>query len=297
MVKHELASDEYYEWYLNHDCPHGTVVQFVWGNRPGQCRARLEPGDQRELIHVGEWRRLTPSLCLRQRLTRDMGLQMGRETLKAAAEASKQQEARGPRLGTGLDDAVEQAKATKPEERGRDLLRRRDRPSPERDAKKRRSVVEIMHERALSRAGSDQDGQRGKLKKDKKKKRSNRRRRSRSRRRKAKSLEDPSSSSTESSKSSPSDFHSTSARGGELWRVAEKKPGRLAQISLDEVTRYLAGRNEMGGAENHWRGEKVLAYLNQVILGHHSAGQVGIRNQRELSTSSWRGITCERWIC
>ena len=53
------------------------------------------------------------------------------------------------------------------------------------------------------------------------------------------------------------------------------------------MTRYLAGRNEMGGHESRWQGEKVLADLNQVILSHHPtspASQVGIRNQSELTT-------------
>ena len=53
---------------------------------------------------------------------------------------------------------------------------------------------------------------------------------------------------------------------------------------MNEMTRYLAGRNETSGHESYWQGEKVLAYLNQVILSHHPANQVGIRNQRELTT-------------
>ena len=50
------------------------------------------------------------------------------------------------------------------------------------------------------------------------------------------------------------------------------------------MTRYLASRNEMGGHEAYWQGEKVMAYLNQVILSHHPVNQVSIRNQRELTT-------------
>ena len=57
--------------------------------------------------------------------------------------------------------------------------------------------------------------------------------------------------------------------------VAQKKPGRLSQLSR---------RSELGNSESHWRGEKVLAYLNQVILSHHPVSQVGIRNHRELMT-------------
>lgn len=210
---------------------------------------------------------------------------MGREALRAAAAEAKKAEAATPKRGTSLDAVVEQMRRDPPDQRGRDQGRRRDRLSPVRETKRRKSVVEIMQERAQSRTRSDQEESRRKESKKKKKKRKHPRR-SRSRRRKAKEVGESSSSSAESSASSSSapDFRSASARGGELWRIAQKKPGRLAQLSLDEMTRYLAGRNEMGGRESYWRGEKVLAYLNQVILSHHPASQVGIRNLRELTT-------------
>ena len=76
--RHELISDEYYDWYVNHDCTHGIILHFCSG-RAGQCRARLEPGDQRELIHVGKWRLVTPALCLRQAYTQKLGVELGLE--------------------------------------------------------------------------------------------------------------------------------------------------------------------------------------------------------------------------
>ena len=82
--RHELITDEYYDWYVNHDCTHGTLLHFCSG-RVGQCRTRLEPGDQRELVHVGKWRQLTPALCLRQAYTQKLGVEMGLEALKKAA--------------------------------------------------------------------------------------------------------------------------------------------------------------------------------------------------------------------
>lgn len=174
-----------------------------------------------------------------------------------------------------MEKEVEQAR--KEQERGREETRGRPTSrSPVEEPRKKRSVVEIMESRAKARADSDRDSDRRKRRKKRKKKKESRK--------KAKDLKDTSSSESESKESSSSHFHTASARGGELWRVAQKKPGRLAQKSLDEMSRYLGGRNELGGAENHWSGEKVLAYLNQVILAHHSVSQVGIRNHRELMT-------------
>ena len=156
-----------------------------------------------------------------------------------------------------MDKALEELRREPMPERGRDMGRRKDLGSPPAGRKKKaekKSVVEIMQQRAESRARSDKEEEEKKKRKRKKKDKA---------RKKRKSLEDSSSSSSGSSNSSSQpDFRSSSARGGELWRLAQKKPGRLSQLSLDEMTRYLAGRSELGNSESHWRGEKVLAYLN-----------------------------------
>ena len=69
-----------------------------------------------------------------------------------------------------------------------------------------------------------------------------------------------------------------------MWRTAQKKPGHLAQRTLDEMTRYLSSRSDMGDSEPTWSGQKVLAYLNQVVLVNHPPQRIGVRSHRELVT-------------
>ena len=217
--RHELITDEYYDWYVNHDCTHGTLLHFCSG-RVGQCRTRLEPGDQRELVHVGKWRQLTPALCLRQAYTQKLGVEMGLEALKRAAANAEKAIPRDPVRGTGVDKALEELRREPMHERGRDMERRKDHGSPPAGRKKKpekKSVVEIMQQRAESRARSDKEEEEKKKRKKKKKDKA---------RKKRKSLEDSSSSSSGSSNSSSQpDFRSSSARGGELWRLLKRSPG------------------------------------------------------------------------
>ena len=48
-VDREAVSDGYYGWYIQNQCKDGVVLHVCAG-RP--CRARLEQGDRRELIHA-----------------------------------------------------------------------------------------------------------------------------------------------------------------------------------------------------------------------------------------------------
>ena len=67
------------------------------------------------------------------------------------------------------------------------------------------------------------------------------------------------------------------ARGGEVWRIAQKKPGRLAQKSLDEMTRYLAGRQERGSSSS------AVRPTQSPQIGHsgHVPGLTPVRPDRE----------------
>ena len=100
------------------------------------------------------------------------------------------------------------------------------------------------------------------------------------RRRRKESSED---SSAARSSSGSSLFQPAPARGGELWRQAQKKPGRLTQRSLDEMCRYMADRSDTGGGKDlSWSGQKVVAYLNQVVLVNHPPARIGVRSHREM---------------
>ena len=94
------------------------------------------------------------------------------------------------------------------------------------------------------------------------------------------------SSSSTSEKSESSSFQIAPARGGELWRTAQKKPGHLTQQALDEMTRYLADRTEDGEVEAKWRGQKICAYLSQILLATHPPAKMGLQMLRELQTLS-----------
>ena len=61
-----------------------------------------------------------------------------------------------------------------------------------------------------------------------------------------------------------------------MWRTAQKKPRHLAQRTLDEMTRYLSSRSDMGDSEPPCSGQKVLV--------NHPPQRIGVRSHRELVT-------------
>ena len=52
------------------------------------------------------------------------------------------------------------------------------------------------------------------------------------------------------------------------------------------MTRYLADKVESGDLEHKWAGQRVGAYLNQILLATHPPQKVGLRMLRELQTLS-----------
>ena len=69
-----------------------------------------------------------------------------------------------------------------------------------------------------------------------------------------------------------------------MWRAAQKKPGRLTRLGLDEMTRYLADRADDTEADQRWKGQKITAYLHQVLLVTNPPQKIGLRMLRELQT-------------
>ena len=50
------------------------------------------------------------------------------------------------------------------------------------------------------------------------------------------------------------------------------------------MCRYMADRHDTGDTDLVWAGQKVVAYLNQVVLVNRPPAKIGIRSHRELVT-------------
>ena len=244
---HGPSSDGYYAWYAEHQMGLENGVYHVCDCAGARCKVRKPRGDNRELIHVDRWRLLTPLAMVETEYLRDMGIKMGEGLLAGAAREKK---ATAPRLGSGLDALLEAdpglAEAVEPEKaRGRGQDRSR---SPRRG---RETMGQFLAKQVAKHGDADAGA---KKKKSEKEKDAKRRRRA-------------SSASSSKEESDSSSFQLAPARGGsELWRIAQKKPGQLTRLALNEMTRYLADKTEAGDLESKWAGQKVTAYLNQITL-------------------------------
>eukprot|EP00435_Cladocopium_sp_Y103_P014579 s438_g3.t1 len=280
LAIHGKSSDEYYDWYVKNELNMGAVYH-VCDCTASRCKKRKARGDHRALIHVDKWRMLTPQAMLETAYLKSEGETRGR----AALEARAREKAPVVPGNTGLDAALaepprEEAEARPEGERARkDERRSRDRRrGRSRSRKPRRHLEDKLADQERKKVEQIQagGGDRSRRKKRKDKDRKRRRRRS--------SSSKESSSKSSSAGSSESLFRSASVRGGELWRLAKKKPGRLTEMSLKEMSRYLAGQAEQGLEQGAWEGQKVLAYLNQIVLSASPPGKIGIRAHRELVT-------------
>ena len=281
QAEHGLASDQYYDWYAQHELSKGSLYHVCQGSAKS-CRRRLPRGDRRILIHVDRWRLLTPQVMLDQPYLKEQAALLGRAAIEERAKAA------GPIVpgDTGLDAALA---GPGPPERGvaaeEDGERRRALKAAE-EAPRRRSrsrgrkrhIEDKMAEQERRKAEAKSQVEDEKAKKKKKKRKADRGRRRRS------SPSSGSSSRPSSASSSGSLFRSSSVRGGDMWRLSQKKPGRLTEMSLKRMSRYLAGQVETGLEKGAWENQKVLAYLNQIVLSAAPPSKIGVRAHRELVT-------------
>ena len=264
---HGPASDGYYSWYAEHQMGLENGLYHVCAGQASKCRQRKPRGDNRELIHRDKWRLLTPLEMVETPYLKDLGVRMGEGLLSSAARAKK---ATAPSLGSGLDALLEgegpEAEAPKPE-------KEKDPKSPRsRSPRRGRESMGKFLARQAAKQGDVEPGDKKKKKKDEKEKKARRQKRA-------------SSASISKEESDSSSFQLAPARGGsELWRIAQKKPGQLTRLALDEMTRYLADKSEAGDLDSRWQGQKVTAYLNQITLGAHPPAKAGVRMVRELQT-------------
>ena len=260
---HGPSSDGYYGWFAEHQMGLENGLYNLCDCEAAHCRVRKKRGDGRELIHVDTWRLLTPAAMVGTGYLKGMGLQLAEAALASAARDKK---ANTPGLWSGLDAllAAHEDEAPPPNvDKGRADARSR---SP----KRRESMKEYLMKQANKHGEA--------VAPSKKKKKEDRKARSHKKRR-------ASSDTSSGERSDSSSFQLTPARGGiELWRVAQKKPGRLTRLALDEMTRYLTDKVESADLETKWAGQRAGAYLSQIILAAHPS--MTLRMQRELQTIS-----------
>eukprot|EP00438_Fugacium_kawagutii_P022996 Skav216829 [mRNA] locus=scaffold2314:109375:114908:+ [translate_table: standard] len=241
--RHGVAQDQYYQWYIDNQLQSGVLFHLCSG-KAASCKKRAARGDRRTVIHIDKWRMLTPQTMVETPYLKEHGKLLGKSEIEHMVEDKRAQR---PPVGTGLDQAMEDAreasKAAAPArepERGRSPRRETRSRSPrhfrrlsDKLAHQERSKVKDREKASGSAADPKGGATRGDPK-DKKKKKS----------KKKKKASSSGSSSGDSSSSTGSLFRSASARGGDLWRLAQKKPGRLAELSLKEMGRYLSARQE-----------------------------------------------------
>ena len=267
--------DPYYDWYAQNKLCLGAVYHVCQGSAK-TCKRRLARGDRRILIHVDRWRLLTPQVMIDQAYLKDQGIALGRAAIEEKAKE------RGPVVpgGTGLDAAVAAPRASVGgEARGSEEV---EEPRKERKAQRRsrsrgrsRRLEDKLADQERKKA---EDKGREESEREKKKKKAERGRRRKD------SPSSGSSSGSSSATSSGSLFRPSSVRGGDLWRLSQKKPGRLTEMALKRMSRYLAGQAETGLEKGAWESQKVLAYLNQIILTASPPAKIGVRAHRELIT-------------
>lgn len=71
---HLSASDEYYQWYGEHDLTIDNTVYHVCSSSLAGCAFKLPRRDRRELIHLDQWRLVNPAILVSQDYSRDVGL-------------------------------------------------------------------------------------------------------------------------------------------------------------------------------------------------------------------------------
>eukprot|EP00435_Cladocopium_sp_Y103_P061594 s1327_g23.t1 len=291
---HLKASDPYYDWYGNEKLKNGGGVYHLCGSRLQDCPMRLSRADRRELVHVQRWRMVNPLIMAENEYMKALAVELVKDWVQGFVPAERVPEpavgrAPGPPGGgggdhTGLDRAAEEArKGGAAEELGAEG-QRKEKKVPEK-IEPRGSVGALLERRAAEQreAWRKKESERKRKKKERGRSRSRRRHKRRSKERSATSSRSRSAGggSTQSSES----FQLPSARGeDELWRLSKRHPGRLLKAAMKELQRYLGDRAGTEEGEDDWSRYRMMGYINQIVMSRFPAGQMGVRNQREMVT-------------
>eukprot|EP00438_Fugacium_kawagutii_P011318 Skav205073 [mRNA] locus=scaffold142:449288:454273:- [translate_table: standard] len=293
-AEHQVASDEYYEYYATRSLQSDKCAYHLCKKTRRQCPSKLPRGDRREVVHLQEWRLVSPYTLVNSGYAKGLGMKLIEDFVNGFSPRVPEPVAppgpvSGAPCGTGLDEAAAAAVtggkegdggAAKPKEIPPVIL------------KPRGSVGEILEKRAAERRKELLERKQAAKKK---KKRSRSRSRGRRGRRKraassASSVESRSESGGSKGSESSKSFRMPPSRGGEeLWRLSRKHPGQLLKGAMKEMSRYLAGRSEEGEIEGSWAHLKMMSYINQIVLTQHTPNSVGVRNHRELVTLGTAG--------
>ena len=130
---HGEASDEYYQWYADHELAAGAVYH-VCSSGHAACRRRLARGDRRHLVHLDHWRLLSPAVMLAVDYLRPLGTRLGKKLLDNAAQQKAEHQVPDPPVGTGLEAAAKAAAA-----QAEKALRKEEREGRERSPRRGRS--------------------------------------------------------------------------------------------------------------------------------------------------------------
>ena len=249
--EHGPSSDEYYDWYVNNTGRSGFLFH-VCPCQASKCKVKKARGDARELIHVEKWRLLTPKLMVHQKYLEKDGLKYGEDELVKMARDLKGPAPHGTGLdaahlalaaGAGKDDSGEKGLPSKVD----GLMGPSGLDPTERGKKRGREPMGDF----LAKQVSKHQANVGPEKKKRKKKKKVKERR-----------EGEISLSISSSSSESSGFQAAPVRGGqELWRIAQKKPGHLTRLALDEmnqVPRRQDGRERGGDSMARAEGSSLL---------------------------------------
>ena len=281
LGRHVKASDEYYQWYAETTLSEDGAVYHLCDCDAKACKFKLRSRDRRELMHVSEWKVMSPGMMLTSHYSKEVAYERLRKQVNQfvphpvappRVEGGGDKPKDDRRGGTGLDEVLEGNFGGERAPRGATPAKVLDQP--------RGSVGELLKRKAEEHLASASS----KRKPEKRRKRRSEADRLARRKRKDAEASDSESSSGDSAGSGEMDFRQPPTRGGEeLWRQSKKHPGRLLKEGMKELSRYLADRAGDGGQEE-WSQRRVMAYINQVLLQQGGPQGIGLRNQREAVT-------------
>eukprot|EP00438_Fugacium_kawagutii_P024240 Skav223101 [mRNA] locus=scaffold419:604151:608290:+ [translate_table: standard] len=114
---HEIASDEYYEYYAGQSLKDGDAAYHLCRGARGRCPSRLPRGDRREVVHLQRWRLMSPMMLVNSGYAAGIGLKLIQDYVdgfspRVPEPGAPPVGAGAVPVGTGLDAAAAEAAKT-----------------------------------------------------------------------------------------------------------------------------------------------------------------------------------------